>query len=85
LHAAFENTLALFKKNNAAIHYYETEGLKQADLIEAQTATAYKSGNINYAEFAALMAQALQIQLNYLDVKHQLNLLQIELEYLKGN
>jgi cobalt-zinc-cadmium resistance protein CzcA len=85
LHAAFENTLALFKKNNAAIHYYETEGLKQADLIEAQTATAYRSGNINYAEFAALMAQALQIQLNYLDVKHQLNLLQIELEYLKGN
>jgi cobalt-zinc-cadmium resistance protein CzcA len=74
-----------YKKYLVAVQYYQKDGLNQSNLIETQALAGYKAGNMSYSEFVALMAQALQIQLNYLDAKHQLNLAEVELEYLNGN
>jgi cobalt-zinc-cadmium resistance protein CzcA len=82
---AFESKMFQYKKNLVAVQYYQKDGLNQSNLIETQALAGYKAGNMSYSEFVALMAQALQIQLNYLDAKHQLNLAEVELEYLKGN
>jgi len=82
---AFESKVFQYKKNLVAVQYYQTDGLNQSNLIETQALAGYKAGNMSYSELVALMAQALQIQLNYLDAKHQLNLAMVELEYLKGN
>ncbi len=82
---AFESKMFQYKKNLLAVQYYQKDGLNQSNLIESQALAGYKAGNMSYSEFVALMAQALQIQHNYLEAKHQLNLVEVELEYLKGN
>jgi heavy metal efflux system protein len=74
-----------YRKHLASVEYYETKGLRQADQIITQSGMSYRAGNISYTEWAALMKQATDIRLGYLDALQALKMASAELEYIKGN
>jgi cobalt-zinc-cadmium resistance protein CzcA len=74
-----------FARHRATVDHYETTALKQANQIITQAGISYRSGNISYTEWTALMKQAMEIRLGYLDALHALNHTSAELEYIKGN
>lgn len=74
-----------YQKYKTAFEYYRHTGLQQAQLIVQTAATQYSNGEINYIEWAALMNKAIGIRNNYIETLKQLNLAQIELDYLLSN
>lgn len=54
-------------RNNSLLAFYESTGLKQAEEIIKASSLAYRAGEISYAEFSQFLAQAIEIQKNYLD------------------
>jgi len=54
-------------RNNSLLSFYESTGLKQAEEIIKASSLAYRSGEISYAEYSQFLAQAIEIQKNYLD------------------
>lgn len=71
-------------RHQQGIDYYEKSGLTQASLMIKQADLAYRHGEINYLEWTVLMNNAVQIQLQYINVIQQYNETIIELEYLTG-
>lgn len=68
-----------------SLEYYRTAALPNAELILKQTALAYKSGDIQYAEHLIALRSALSIQENYLTTLHDYNQSIIYFHYLSGN
>jgi cobalt-zinc-cadmium resistance protein CzcA len=54
-------------KNKRLLSFYETAGLKQADEIIKASSLAYRAGEISFAELSQYLAQAIDIQRNYLE------------------
>ncbi|WP_336515359.1 CusA/CzcA family heavy metal efflux RND transporter [Pollutibacter soli] len=71
-------------KHQQSIDYYEKSGLTQAALMIKQADLAYRHGEISYLEWTVLMNNAVQIQLQYINIIQQYNETVIELEYLTG-
>ncbi len=74
-----------YMKHMASVKFYEETGLKQAELLISQSAVSYRTGNISYMEWTALMRQAIDIKLAYLDALNALKSTHAEWEYIKGN
>jgi cobalt-zinc-cadmium resistance protein CzcA len=55
------------ERNNSLLLFYESAGLRQAEEIIKASSLAYRSGEISYAEFSQFLAQAIDIQKNYLE------------------
>ena len=74
------------EKNKAEelLRYYREQGLPQADLIMKQARIAYEKGELSYTDRNALMNQAVQIRLSYLDAMHAWHLAVTEHIYLTG-
>ncbi len=54
-------------RNSSMLSFYESSGLKQSESIIKASSLAYRAGEISYAEFSQFLAQAIEIQKNYLD------------------
>lgn len=67
------------------LSYYETSGLSQAEAIISAASLAYKGGEIDFPGLVQYLAQAVEMQKNYIDMLHQYNLAVIEIDYLTNN
>ena len=54
-------------RNKSVLSFYESTRLTQAEEIIKASSLAYRAGEISYAEFSQFLAQAIEIQKNYLD------------------
>ncbi len=72
------------EKNNAALQFYETTGLAQADEITRAATAAYRAGEISFADLAQYLTQAAGIRQNYLDNLNQYNQAAIQLYFLNN-
>ncbi|MDO5655712.1 MAG: CusA/CzcA family heavy metal efflux RND transporter [Flavobacteriaceae bacterium] len=70
------------QKYEEAIHYYEDSGKNLASEILRSANLAYKNGEIDFLEFAILLDNAKQIEINYLENLNLYNQSVIELNYL---
>ena len=78
---SYRQELEKLDKNSDLLDYYTTTGLKQADAIIKAANLAYRSGEIGFAELSQYLAQAIDIQRNYLDVLNEFNQSAIQLNY----
>ncbi|WP_343672056.1 CusA/CzcA family heavy metal efflux RND transporter [Chitinophaga sp.] len=69
------------QKNKELLDYYESTGLQQAELIIKAANLGYRAGEISFAELSQFLAQAIDIQRNYLDVLNQYNQSAIQLNF----
>ena len=60
-------------KNNSLLTFYQTTGVKQAEEIMKASSLAYRAGEISFAELSQFLAQAIDIQKNYLEVLNVYN------------
>jgi len=81
----WEQTIALYKKYQETISYYETIGLKNADLMINTINQQFSNGEINYLNWVMLTNQALGVKSEYLDAVNNSNETIIEIMYLMGN
>ena len=81
----WQQTIALYMKYYENIEYFETTGLKNADLIIEIANQQFSKGEINYLGWAMLINQALVIHNEYLDSVNANNEAVIELKYLMGS
>ncbi|RYD50703.1 MAG: CusA/CzcA family heavy metal efflux RND transporter [Sphingobacteriales bacterium] len=79
--ASVQQSLLLLEKNRQLVDYYENTGLAQADAILKAANLSYRAGESSFVELSAFLAQAIDIQRNYLDVLNQYNQLAISLAY----
>ena len=69
------------EKNKSLLSFYETSGLKQAEEIIKAASLAYRSGEISFAELSQFLAQAIEIQKNYLENLNAYNQSVIQYNY----
>lgn len=80
----YQQVFQQYVQSNSEIQYYESSGLKQADLLLKTAQIAFQQGEIGYAEWALHMQQALQIKVGYINALSLNNQQKIELNYLNG-
>jgi cobalt-zinc-cadmium resistance protein CzcA len=78
---SYRQELEKLDKNSDLLDYYIATGLKQADAIIKAANLAYRSGEIGFAELSQFLAQAIDIQRNYLDVLNEFNQSAIQINY----
>lgn len=69
------------EKNNSLLSFYETAGLRQATEIIKASSLAYRAGEISFAELTQYLAQAIDIQRNYLETLNSYNQSVIQYNY----
>ena len=69
----YQQLLQEYKKYKATVTYYETEALKNVDLVLATANKKFIGGDINYLEWVMLINQNTEIQSNYIEAVRQLN------------
>ena len=74
----------LTKSRNSLI-YYTTSALPNATLILKQSQTAFKEGEIGYAEYLLGVRSAISIKEGYLQTLNEYNQNKIHIEFLSGN
>ncbi|WP_051054480.1 CusA/CzcA family heavy metal efflux RND transporter [Fibrella aestuarina] len=84
LEQQLKGAYAQYEQYRTALTYYETVGLAQATLIQANARRAFSSGDIGYVEFSLALGQALTIRSNYLDLLNQYNQSVLYINYLLG-
>ncbi|MCB0804205.1 MAG: CusA/CzcA family heavy metal efflux RND transporter, partial [Bacteroidales bacterium] len=77
-----ENNLEVLSGYARSIEYFETDALKQSDLIVANTIASYESGNIAFAGYVQNMALAFNIRFEYLETLRKYNESVIQTEFL---
>jgi cobalt-zinc-cadmium resistance protein CzcA len=85
LSTAYKQELEQLEKNKDLLDYYSSTGLQQAEAIIKAANLAYRSGEIGFAELSQFLAQAIDIQRNYLDVLNDFNQSAIQLNYYTNN
>ncbi len=80
----YRQTLTEYRKNVAAVAYYEGKGLANADDVLNAARDKYLHGDINYMEYAMLINQAVAIKSGYYDALKELNQTITELNYLSN-
>ncbi|MDI1257364.1 MAG: CusA/CzcA family heavy metal efflux RND transporter [Flavobacterium sp.] len=84
LKGQYEQALQEYEKNRKSIDYYKASGLPNAALLLSKSESAYKNGDISYAENLFNLRTANSIRENYLTAILQYNLSITLLEYLTG-
>jgi len=74
-----------YAKNKNSLEYYRTSALPNANLILKQSQTAFKNGEVGYAEYLIGIRQALNLKDGYLQTLHDYNQSIIYIEFLSGN
>jgi cobalt-zinc-cadmium resistance protein CzcA len=81
----YKKLLASYQNNLEIVRYYESTGLKNADIITETAQKQFFFGDINYLDFVMLINQAISIQSNYTDAFRMLNESIIQINYLTLN
>jgi cobalt-zinc-cadmium resistance protein CzcA len=84
LQGQFEQATQDYLKNRKSVEYYKTSGLPNAELLLSKSESAYKNGDISYAENLLNLRTATDIQEKNLNAILQYNLSIALLEYLTG-
>jgi cobalt-zinc-cadmium resistance protein CzcA len=84
LKGQYEQAIQEFNKNKSSLDYYKKSALPNADLILSKSQSAYKNGEINYAENLLNLKTANGIQENYLTAILKYNQSYFLLDYLSG-
>jgi heavy metal efflux system protein len=85
LQAQLHQAVQHFDKNRSSLRYYRTSALPNADLILKQSQTAFRAGEIGYAEYLMGLRNAGSIKERYLQTLSEYNQNIIFLEFLFGN
>ncbi len=72
-------------RNESSLQYYESNALKNADLILTQASKAYRGGEIGYIEFLQSIKNAREIKAGYLLALNHYNLSVLRMDFLQGN
>lgn len=80
----FNQALQELEKDRRSLHYYRDSALKAAGLLRAQTATAFRNGEVDYQTLLLSVKQALTIEEGYLNALYNYNESLITIHYLKG-
>lgn len=81
LNTAYLQAIQHVQRARASLNFYETTGLRQAEAIVNAASLAYRSGEISFAELSLYLAQALEIQRNYIDALNEYNQSVIEANF----
>jgi len=73
------------EKQKRNLAYYEQTALPNAGLLEKQSLTAFRQGEIDYAVFMLNLRQALTLRENHLQTLLQYNQIVITLQHFNGN
>lgn len=65
--SAYRIALANYDKYAAAVRYFETTALRNADVITSTANKQFTGGDINYLEWVMLISQAVTIQNDYIE------------------
>ena len=84
LTGSYEQALRELDKNTAAINYYESSALQNAELILTQSRKAFHAGEISYIEYLQALKISIGIKSNYLQALNQYNQSIVTLEFLLG-
>jgi cobalt-zinc-cadmium resistance protein CzcA len=74
-----------YENSKSSLEYYKTSALPNADLIIKQAQTAFREGEIAYAEYLLGLKNAIAVKESYLQTLNDFNQSIIYLEYLSGN
>lgn len=85
LQTQLHKALQYFNKDKLSLQYYRTSALPNADLILKQSQTAFKAGEIGYAEYLMGLRNSASIKESYLQTLSEYNQNIILLEFLSGN
>jgi cobalt-zinc-cadmium resistance protein CzcA len=78
----YQSVLSQYQTNVVTVNYFETTGLKNAQLILETANKQFMNGEINYLDWVMLTNQAINIQSNYLYAIKNLNESIIQINYL---
>lgn len=73
-----------YRKAEASLSYFSTQGSAQADEIERISQTAYEKGEIGYVEYVQNLQTALDIHNQYATAINNFNQAVIKLNYIQG-
>ncbi|MFV5695785.1 CusA/CzcA family heavy metal efflux RND transporter [Flavobacterium sp. LB3P122] len=71
-----------YKKHKETIAYYESQALKNVDLVTKAANDKFINGDINYLEWVMLINQSTEIQRDYIEAVRKLNISVIEINAL---
>jgi cobalt-zinc-cadmium resistance protein CzcA len=73
LQSQFKELIQELKKHKETIAYYESQALKNVDLVTKAANDKFINGDINYLEWVMLINQSTEIQSNYIEAVRKLN------------
>jgi heavy metal efflux system protein len=79
MQANYQQALGQYNKNLRTVNYYETDALKNAEVIIQTANIQFKNGEINYLDWVLLTNNAISIQSGYIDAVRNLNQIIIEI------
>lgn len=85
LAAQLQQAAKAWEKNKSSLNYYKETGLTSSALILKQSQTAFRNGEIGYAEYLLGVRSAVGIRENYLQTLNEYNQSVLFIEYLSGN
>jgi len=85
LNGQMDQALQQYAKNKSSLEYYRTSALPNADLILRQSQTAFRSGEIGYAEYLIGVRNGISIKEGFLQTLNDYNQSIIYIEFLSGN
>ena len=80
----YQELVQEYKKHKETIAYYESQALKNADLVTKAANDKFFNGDINYLEWVMLINQSTEIQSDYIEAVKKLNVSVVELNYLSN-
>jgi len=85
LNGQMDQALQQYTKNKNSLEYYHDSALPNANLILRQSETAFRSGEISYAEYLLGIRNAIEIKEGFLQTLNEYNQNIIYIEFLSGN
>lgn len=85
VNAHFQQAIREYEKNKVSLEYYRNTGLPTAALIISQSKTAFRQGELGYAEYLLGIRNAIAIQEKHLLTLDNFNQTILYLEFLTGN
>ncbi|MFV8326912.1 CusA/CzcA family heavy metal efflux RND transporter [Flavobacterium sp. ZS1P14] len=82
LQSQYKELIQESKKHKETIAYYESQALKNVDLVTKAANDKFINGDINYLELVMLINQSTEIQSNYIEAIRKLNTTVIEINSL---
>lgn len=84
LQGRLEEARAALRKHSAALEWYRTRGLREAEVLEADAGKGLAAGSLSYTEWALLMDQAVRIRLSGLEARDAVRRARADISFITG-